>query len=104
VALFYKDFLNNQLGATTGSPQEPIFWEEEPHGWYTVRTGATPGTKLAHRIAVQQDLGLLVEVLEKDPSLANAKDINGWSPLHEGECHRLLLCGGQSQFHNLTTR
>ena len=43
----------------------------------------TTGSTEAHRIAIKQDYTLLMKILENDPSLANAADENGWTPLHE---------------------
>ena len=43
----------------------------------------TTGTTEAHRLAVHGDYGLLMKTLEAAPELANAKDQNLWSPLHE---------------------
>ena len=45
--------------------------------------GFTTGTTEAHRIAIKQDYALLMKILDLDPALANTKDDNGWTPLHE---------------------
>ncbi|CAB9518512.1 Ankyrin Repeat [Seminavis robusta] len=66
------------------SPQAPVWWRENPEGWKLLEThDFTTGTTEAHRVATKQDYGLLNKILEADPSLANAKDGNGWTPLHE---------------------
>jgi len=43
----------------------------------------TTGATEAHRLAVQGNFGLLTKALEAAPELANAKDVNEWTPLHE---------------------
>ena len=43
----------------------------------------TTGSTEAHILAIKQDYGLLMKMLDNDPALANAKDSNGWTPLHE---------------------
>jgi ankyrin repeat protein len=45
----------------------------------TVETGTTE----AHHMASKQDYGLLMKILEAHEEYANAKDKNGWTPLHE---------------------
>ncbi|CAB9496503.1 Ankyrin Repeat [Seminavis robusta] len=67
-----------------GSPQEPVWRNENPDGWKLMQTEEiTAGATEAHRIATKEDYGLLNKILDADPSLANAKDVNGWTPLHE---------------------
>ena len=43
----------------------------------------TTGSTEAHRIALKQDYGLLMKILDNDADLVHAKDDNGWTPLHE---------------------
>ena len=43
----------------------------------------TTGSTEAHRIAGNQDYGLLMKILDNDADLVHAKDENGWTPLHE---------------------
>jgi ankyrin repeat protein len=70
--------------ATPGSPEENNWRERNPNGWKIMDTeDFTTGTTEAHRIAIKQDYALLAKVLEVDPHSANAKDDNGWTPLHE---------------------
>jgi len=67
-----------------GSPQDPVWREANPGGWTIMETeDFTTGSSEAHRIAIKQDYGLLMKILDNDDNLANHADANGWTPLHE---------------------
>ena len=45
--------------------------------------GETEGTSELHFFAAQGDIDNARVVLEEDPELLNARDVNGWQPIHE---------------------
>jgi ankyrin repeat protein len=67
-----------------GSEEEANWRNNNPDGWKIMDTEEfTTGSTETHRIAIKQDYALLSKILEVDPESSNAKDINGWTPLHE---------------------
>ena len=41
------------------------------------------GATAAHTVAANGDLDALKEVVDKDPSVLDQADVNGWKPIHE---------------------
>ena len=55
-----------------------------PKGWIANRGPRYDSdTTEAHISAIQKDIRSLNQVLKTNPHLVNAKDKNGWTPLHE---------------------
>jgi hypothetical protein len=68
-----------------GTPGDKRWRQEHPDGYHTDKQKSfTTGSTIAHTAAQRGDLeGLQSEVGRKKDSV-NAKDKNGWTPLHEG--------------------
>ncbi|CAB9496825.1 Ankyrin Repeat [Seminavis robusta] len=91
------------------SPEEPVWRKANPHGWHAVQTAPpADGTTEAHHMTVLQDIQTLRALLDVHPHLANAKDANGWTPLHEavrtkrGDLVELLVEQGGADIHATT--
>lgn len=83
------------------SPSEAEWWSENPNGHQLQSSGKfETGSTEAHKLAMIGELDELAEILDKDSSLVNVRDLNGWTPLHEAvrlgnvEIVRLLLDRG----------
>lgn len=66
-----------------GTPEESNWRRRHPHGQRSKRNSFTTGSTPAHLAAQKGDLKSLSQAVENDKSIVNAKDENGWSPLHE---------------------
>jgi len=67
-----------------GSPEEKYWRRKHPKGWKVMQNPEfTTGTTEAHHFAVKMDVTSLERVLNMHERYANAKDANGWTPLHE---------------------
>jgi ankyrin repeat protein len=42
----------------------------------------TIGSSNAHKAAIDGNSEMMVQLLKENPELVNARDINGWTPLH----------------------
>ncbi len=69
-----------------GTPEERHWREAHPEGVKSKRNSATTGSQqtLAHFAAQAGDLEQLQLAVTSNRSIVNAKDGNGWTPLHEG--------------------
>ncbi|KAL3910851.1 MAG: hypothetical protein SGILL_007525 [Bacillariaceae sp.] len=67
-----------------GTPEETHWRQAHPDGARSKKKSFTTGSTVAHQAAQGGDLGTLKREVEKKKDLVNAKDRNGWSPIHEG--------------------
>lgn len=67
-----------------GTPEEKHWRLQHPDGHKSKRNSATTGSQqtIAHMAAQSGNLGLLTIEVTKNKSVVNAKDRNGWTPLH----------------------
>ncbi|KAL7556161.1 hypothetical protein ACA910_006268 [Epithemia clementina (nom. ined.)] len=67
-----------------GSPGERVWRKENPSG-HKLQAGGQfeTGSTDAHHFAGSGELERLAAILDKDSSLVNVRDRNGWTPLHE---------------------
>lgn len=67
-----------------GTPEERHWREAHPDGFKSKRNSATTGSQqtLAHFAAQAGDLEQLQLAVTSNRSVVNAKDGNGWTPLH----------------------
>lgn len=70
-----------------GTPEETNWRKNHPEGFKSKRNSATTGSQqtVAHFAAQAGDLEQLQLHVKNNRSLVNAKDANGWTPLH-GMC------------------
>jgi ankyrin repeat protein len=61
--------------------RETVWRDGNPDGWHL--SHVTMGGTDLHRSVVGQVYEMVQDVLEQDPSMVDAKDSNGWTPLHE---------------------
>lgn len=67
-----------------GSPEEPNWRMRNPNGHVIMKTQSyTLGTTEAHRAAGEGNLQELTESITHHEEYVNARDANGWTPLHE---------------------
>jgi prolyl 4-hydroxylase len=67
-----------------GSPEEAVWRKQHPSGWSATRGQEfTTGTTEAHISATKGDERALRKILDRHADQVNAKDSNGWTPLHE---------------------
>lgn len=66
-----------------GSPEEANWRRRHPHGSRSQRNSFTTGSTPAHMAAQKGDLTSLAQAVEKDKSIIDAEDENGWKPIHE---------------------
>lgn len=68
-----------------GSLEEPNWREQNPDGHILMnKQKFESGSTEAHTAAQEANLEDLRVLIETDESIVNARDINGWTPLHEG--------------------
>jgi len=67
-----------------GSPEESHWRQTHPDGHRSKRNSFTTGSTAAHRAAQGGDIEALKKEISKKKDVVNAKDRNGWSPIHEG--------------------
>jgi hypothetical protein len=69
--------------AVLGSEEEAFWRKQHPNGYKILDSPfIKEKTTSAHQAAVQNRPDLLAMLLEDNPELVNAKDVNGWTPLH----------------------
>ena len=67
-----------------GSPEEPNWRMRNPNGHQIMKTQSfTLGTTEAHKAAAEGNLQELAESINHHEEYVNARDGNGWTPLHE---------------------
>mmetsp|Transcript_26214 Transcript_26214/g.46232 ORF Transcript_26214/g.46232 Transcript_26214/m.46232 type:complete len:441 (-) Transcript_26214:94-1416(-) len=66
-----------------GSEEEQNWRKKNPNGYKFVDNPITPGSTDAHQAAIAGNAELMLQVLVAKPQLVNARDTNGWTPLHE---------------------
>ena len=67
-----------------GSPEEPHWRQTHPGGAARpAQKTFTTGSTSAHRAAMEGQVDALQEEIKKDKAVVNAKDANGWGPIHE---------------------
>mmetsp|Transcript_129447 Transcript_129447/g.192704 ORF Transcript_129447/g.192704 Transcript_129447/m.192704 type:complete len:454 (+) Transcript_129447:232-1593(+) len=67
-----------------GSEEEKNWRRRHPNGYQLLEgTERTPGSTLAHQAANANDKEVLRRVLKEQPHTVNARDANGWMPIHE---------------------
>jgi hypothetical protein len=54
-------------------------------------TAETPPEELLHEYAMQGDLPLVTELIEKDPDLIDCRNSGGSTALHIGKWHKSVL-------------
>jgi Ankyrin repeats (3 copies) len=67
-----------------GSPEEKHWRLTHPSGYKSERKSFATGSTSAHLAAKEGSLDVLHEEIKKKKAIVNAKDENGWTPLHEG--------------------
>ena len=67
-----------------GSPEERHWRETHPNGQTARQKTFQTGSTSAHIAAKEGEVDLLHEEIKKKKDIVNAKDSNGWTPLHEG--------------------
>lgn len=68
-----------------GSPEEENWRKRNPNGHTVLRQQEfATGSTEAHRAATEGDYDELVSYVELHEDVVNARDENGWTPLHEG--------------------
>jgi prolyl 4-hydroxylase len=67
-----------------GSPEADHWRQLHPHGETSRQQTFTTGSTPVHLAAKDGDVKLLHQEILKKKDAVNAKDINGWTPLHEG--------------------
>jgi prolyl 4-hydroxylase len=67
-----------------GTVEEKHWRQAHPTGYKSQRKSFTTGSTSAHQLARDGGVKELEEQLKRKESLVNAKDENGWTPLHEG--------------------
>ena len=78
-----------------GSPEEPHWRQTHPTGQKSVQKSFTTGSTSAHEAAREGKTEVVKEEIMKNKAVVNAKDENGWGPIHEV---RLLLgCFGMAR-------
>ena len=86
-----------------GSPEEEN-WRANNRNGHKIMKGRefTEGTTEAHRAALEGSLSELTEAVDAHEEYVNARDVNGWTPLHEAvrsgeiECVKFLLDRGSN--------
>lgn len=69
---------------TIGSPEESVWREQNPDGWHVMQTQHFElGVSEAHRMVAKQDYNELYRLLEMHEDYVEAKDRNGYTPLHD---------------------
>jgi ankyrin repeat protein len=66
----------------SGSEEEDNWKKRNPQGYKIMEGPRTIGSTGAHQAAAEGDEKSLMRLLKENPQLANAKDINNWTPLH----------------------
>jgi prolyl 4-hydroxylase len=67
-----------------GTPEEANWRRNHPSGYVAKESSFTTGSTIAHIAAQHGQLDTLKSELEKQKSLVDALDENGWTALHEG--------------------
>jgi prolyl 4-hydroxylase len=65
-----------------GSEQEQVWRRENPNGYKIMESTYTTGSTSVHQAAIRGDAEAVRKLLEEKGHLVNARDINGWMPLH----------------------
>ena len=65
-----------------GSDEEKNWKRRNPNGYKLHETSFTTGSTLVHQAANKGDHQSVSRYLSDKPELVNARDINGWMPLH----------------------
>jgi len=69
----------------SGTAEEASWIRKHPNSKRSAnRNSSTTGSTDAHRFAQEGNVDGLTKVIDKMETLVNAKDANGWTPLHEG--------------------
>ena len=66
-----------------GSEEEANWRKRNPGGYKLQASEQTTGSTLMHQVAGAGDAPEVKRLLEERGNLVNARDINGWMPLHE---------------------
>lgn len=92
----YRDALERGLGGheneqdglpsyiLAGTPEEDHWRRSHPNNKRSRKKSFTTGSTVAHLAAQGGDVDALKHEIKKKKDLVNAKDKNGWQPLHEG--------------------
>ena len=67
-----------------GSPEDSHWRQQHPGGQRSQRKSFSTGSTSAHSAAQIGDIKNLEEEIKRKKDVVNAKDENGWTPLHEG--------------------
>lgn len=67
-----------------GSVEEDRWFKAHPNNKRSEVNSFTTGSTPAHKLAQEGDAKTLSSVIDKMGHLLDAKDANGWTPLHEG--------------------
>lgn len=67
-----------------GSPEEKHWRQTHPSGAKSQQKSFATGSTSAHKAAQEGSVEALHEEIKKKKAVVNAKDENGWTPLHEG--------------------
>lgn len=67
-----------------GTPEEQHWRQMHPSGYKSQKKSFTTGSTFAHTAARKGMLEDVEAEIKKQKDIVNAKDANGWTPLHEG--------------------
>lgn len=67
-----------------GTPEEANWKKRHPDGVKSKKKSFATGSTVAHLAAQSGDVDTLAQEISKKKDLINAKDSNGWQPIHEG--------------------
>lgn len=70
-----------------GSPEEAHWRAQHPSGQKSARKSFTTGSTSAHFAAKEGKVDELEQEIKKNKAVVNAKDENGWGPIHEVRLH-----------------
>lgn len=65
-----------------GSEEEKNWRAYHPNGYKIMESSYTTGSTEVHQAALSGNARMVRQLLERKAQLVNARDVNGWMPLH----------------------
>ena len=81
----------NKTLISEGSEEEKNWRRQNPKGYSLRQTSFTTGTTPVHKAATVGDSQSIKTLLKDKAHLVNARDINGWMPLHVSSFRFMFL-------------